>query len=83
MTGNGVSLHLPLTEWSIGVTVSSREPTTEPLVNLVLESGFLKVRDDSGSTRFEIRIMKNFVTDIKYVDIKVSTPHLLFGMVNL
>lgn len=65
------------------MTVSSRELTTEPPVNLVLESEFLKVRDASGSTRFEIQIMNNFVTDIKYVDIKVSTPHLLFGMVNL
>ena len=81
--GNSVSVHLPLTEWSIGVSVCPREVATEPLPNLVLESGFLKVRDASGSTLFELQLKEKSILEVKYVDINVSAPHLLFGMVNL
>jgi hypothetical protein len=69
-----VSVHLPLTEWSIGVAVSPQEVTAEPQVNLVLESGFLKMRDARGSTQFELEIKKSSIDEVKYVDIKVSTP---------
>lgn len=72
MTGNGVSVYLPLKEWSIGVAISPQEVTPEPLVNLVLESGSLKVRDASGSTQFELQVKKGSVSDVKYVDVKVS-----------
>ena len=56
------------------MAVSPQEVTTDPQVNLVLESGFLKVRDASGSTQFELQIKKTSIDEIKYVDIKVSTP---------
>jgi hypothetical protein len=72
MTGNGVSVYLPLKEWSIGMAVSPRDVTPEPLVNLVLEYGSLKVRDASGSTQFELQVKKGSVSDVKYVDVKVS-----------
>ena len=72
MTGNSVFAHLPLKAWSIGVAVSPREVTPEPLVDLVWESGFLKVRDASGSTQFELQVKKGSVDTVKYVDVTVS-----------
>ena len=56
------------------MAVSPQEVTTEPQVNLVLESGFLKVRDASGSTQFELQIKETSLAEVKYVDIKVGTP---------
>jgi Ulp1 family protease len=67
---NRVSVHLPLKGWSIGLAVSPREVTPEPLVNLVWESGFLKVRDASGSTQFELQVKNGSVDNVKYVDVK-------------
>lgn len=67
-----VPVHLPLKGWSIGVTVSPREVTPEPLVNLALESGFLKMRDVSGATQFELQLKKGSVDTVKYVDVTVS-----------
>jgi hypothetical protein len=72
--GNRVSLHLPLKGWSIGVDISPQEETTEPLANLVLEAGLLKLRDASGSTLFDLQVKKGSVKDVKYVDINVSSP---------
>jgi hypothetical protein len=80
-TGNSASVHLPLKGWSIGVAISPQDVTPEPLANLVLESGHLKVRDTNGSTQFELQVKKGSVDNVKYVDIKVSS--LLFGKVNL
>lgn len=77
-TANSVSVHLPLKEWSIGVAISPQEVTP---VSLVLESGFLKVRDANDSTLFELQVKKGSVDNIKYVDVKVSP--VLSGKDNL
>ena len=59
------------------MSVSSREVATEPLPNLVLESGFLKVREASGSTLFELQLKEKSILEVKYVDINVSTTSCL------
>jgi hypothetical protein len=71
-TENSVSLHLPLKEWSIGAAISPQEVTPEPLVNLVVESGRLKVKDANGLTQFELQLKEGSVNNLKYVDIKVG-----------
>ncbi len=71
-TGNRVSLHLPLKECSIGATISSQEVTPGPLVNLVVESGCLKVKDTNGSSQFELELRNGSVDDVKFVDVKVG-----------
>jgi hypothetical protein len=71
-TQNSVSLHLPLKEWSIGAAVSPQEVTPGPLVNLVVESGRLKVKDANGSTQFDLQLKEGSVNSVKYVDVKVG-----------
>lgn len=69
-TENSVPLHLPLKEWSIGAAISPQEVALGPLVNLVVESGRLKVKDVNDSTRFELQLMEGSVKCVKYVDVK-------------
>jgi len=73
-TDNSVSLHLPLKEWSIGAAISSQEVTPAPLVDLVVESGRLKVKDANGTTRLDLQLKEGSVDNVKYVDIKVGPP---------
>jgi hypothetical protein len=80
-TENSVSLHLPLKEWSIGAAASPQEVTPGPLVNLVVESGRLKVKDANGSTQFDLQLKEGSVSNVKYVDVKVGP--VLPGMVEL
>jgi len=72
-TGNNVSLHLPLKEWSIGSAISPQEVTLSPLVNLVVESGCLRVKDANDLTRFNLQLKGGSVNNVKYVDIKVGS----------
>ena len=68
--------HLPLKEWSIGVSIPSQEPTSES-ANLVWEAGTLKVRYvNNGLTPFELQVKKESLDSVKYVDMKVR-PFLL------
>jgi hypothetical protein len=71
-TENSVPLHLPLKEWSIGAAISPQEVTPAPLVNLVVESGRLKVKDANDSTQLELQLVEGSVKSVKYVDIKVG-----------
>ena len=71
-TQNSVSLHLPLKEWSIGAAISPQEVTPAPLVDLVVESGRLKVKDANGLTQFELQLIEGSVKSVKYVDITVG-----------
>lgn len=73
---NGVPLHLPLKEWSIGATISPQELTPGPLANLVVESGRLKVKDAIGTTQFDLQLKKGSIDIVQYVDVKVG-PLLL------
>lgn len=73
---NGVSLHLPLKEWSIGATISPQELTPGPLANLVVESGRLKVKNANGTAQFDLRLQEGSIDNVQYVDVKVG-PHLL------
>lgn len=78
---NSVSLHLPLKEWSIGAAISPQEVTPAPLVNLVVESGRLKVKDANSSTQFDLQLKEGSVKNVKYVDVKVGP--LLPGKVEI
>jgi hypothetical protein len=71
-TGNDVSLRLPLKEWPIGSAISPQEVTLSPLVNLVVESGCLRVKDANDSTRFDLQLKEGSVNNVKYVNIKVG-----------
>jgi hypothetical protein len=71
-TDNSVPLHLPLKEWSIGEAISPQEVTPGPLVNLVVESGRLKVKDANGTTHFDLQLKQGSVNNVKYVDVKVG-----------
>jgi hypothetical protein len=61
-----------LKEWSIGAAISPQEVTPVPLVDLVVESGRLKVKDAHASTRFDLQLKEGSVHDVKYVDVKVG-----------
>jgi hypothetical protein len=50
------------------------------MVNLVLESGILRVRDANGSTQFELQIKKGSLDN---VDMKVSPLASASGKINL
>jgi hypothetical protein len=80
-TDNSVSLHLPLKEWSIGAATSPQEVTLGPLVDLVVESGRLKVKDANGTTQFDLQLTEGSVKNVKYVDVKVGP--LLPGEIEL
>jgi hypothetical protein len=73
----GISIQLPLKEWSIGAAIPSQDVTPELRASLAWESGFLKVRDADGSTPFELQVKKGSIDDVKYVDIKVRNPSCL------
>ena len=75
-TDNSVPLYLSLKEWSIGEVISPQEVTPGPLVNLVVESGRLKVKDANGTTQFDLQLMQGSVNHVKYVDVKVGTLQL-------
>ena len=68
-------------EWSIGAATSPEEVTPGPLVNLVVESGRLKVKDANGTSQFDLQVTEGSVNNVKYVDVKVSP--LLPGEVEL
>ena len=78
---NGVPLHLPLKEWSIGATISPQELTPGPLANLVVESGRLKVKDVNSVAQFDLQLQAGSIDIVQYVDIKVGP--LLLGKVEL
>ena len=71
-TENNVSFHLPLKEWSIGADISPQEVTL--LVDLVVESGRLKVKDANGSALFDLQLKEGSLHEVKYVDVKVGPP---------
>ena len=68
-------------EWSIGAAISSQEVTPTPLVDLVVESGHLRVKDANSLTRFDLHLKEGSVHEVKYVDVKVGP--LLPGKVEL